>query len=197
MYIRNKNMKKKIILAGLHGRPSTKMAWANIKTNVDNPITLVQRRRIPNTSKQYYRVFGDSSLYKEEQLYQLKFKKFNFNNAVIIRWGTQEIIENMENTIVYNKASAIKNATDKYKSRRIFIEKGVNAPRLLNHPLEYRDDTVIIARPYNHSKGKNFVVLRNLKALEAHWREGWYYSEFVDKVREFRVHVGHGNILPL
>src|SRR5690554_6221699 len=99
---------KKIILTGKHGRPSTKMAWSNVETSIDNPITLVQRRQFTNrrTKKfvQYYRVFGDPSKYNESQLYQLKFKNFSFDDSIIIRWGTREpIVAN--NTLIYNKNS--------------------------------------------------------------------------------------------
>lgn len=188
--------KQKIILTGLHGRPSTKLAWSNVNINKTNPITLVQKRRIPGTTKIYYRVFGDPSLYKEEQKYQLKIKNFKFDNSVIIRWGTREELE-MKNSIIYNKSSSIKNATDKFKSRLIFREKGVISPKLILNPLEYREGTIVIARPHVHSKGKNFKVIKNYEQLVNHWREGWYYSEFVDKIREFRVHVGHSKVLAL
>lgn len=191
-------MTKKIILTGKHGRPSTKLAWSFIKGETKSPITLVQRRQFTKKNGnfvQYYRIFGDTSQYDESQLYQLKFKNFNFDNSVIIRWGTRESIV-AENSVIYNKAAAIANATDKLVSRKLFVEKGVNAPRLLNHVDDYKDG-IIIARPFIHSKGRNFVVINNKKELEYHWRTGWYYSEFIDKVREFRVHVGHSKVLAL
>jgi glutathione synthase/RimK-type ligase-like ATP-grasp enzyme len=186
----------KIIFTGKHGRPSTKLAWSFIDTNLNNPIRLVQRRQFTKRNGkfvQYYRVFGDSSLYDESQLYQLRFKNFNFDNSIIIRWGTRENIT-YNNSIIYNKSGAIANATDKLVSRQLFIEKGVNTPRLLNHIDDYNGG-IIIARPFIHSKGKNFVILNNKEELENHWRNNWYYSEFVDKVREFRVHVGHSKVL--
>ncbi len=187
---------KKVILTGKHGRPSTKLAWSFLKTDSTNPITLVQRRQFTKkdgTFVQYYRAFGDTEQYDESQLYQLKFKDFNFDNSIIIRWGTRESIY-PANSIIYNKATAIGNATDKLMSRQLFAEKGVSAPRLLNQVDDYKEG-IIIARPFIHSKGRNFVVLNNKQELENHWRDGWYYSEFVDKVREFRVHVGHSKVL--
>lgn len=189
---------RKVILTGKHGRPSTKLAWSFLSTDVNNPITLVQRRQFTKKNGkfvQYYRIFGDTSLYDESQLYQLKFKNFNFDNSVIIRWGTRENIT-ANNSIIYNKAGAIANATDKLISRQLFIKNDVSAPRLLNHIDDYNSG-VVIARPYIHSKGKNLVVLNNKQELQNHWRNGWYYSEFIDKVREFRVHVGHSKVLAL
>lgn len=192
------NPKKKIILTGKHGRPSTKKAWSSLITDPSNPITLVQRRQFINKYKKlikYYRVFGDTSLYNESDLYQLKFKQFNFDNSIIIRWGTREQIDTT-NSIIYNKASAIENATNKAVSRKIFIDKGVSTPTLLNNVEDYKGG-IIIARPFIHSKGKNLVVLNNYTELVNHWRKGWYYSEFIDKQREFRVHCGHGKVLAL
>lgn len=188
----------KIILTGKHGRPSTKLAWSFLSTDVNNPITLVQRRQFTKRNGkfvQYYRIFGDTSLYDESQTYQLKLKNFNFDNSVIIRWGTREPIT-YHSSIIYNKSGAIANATDKLLSRQIFAERGVSAPRLLNQVDDYREG-IVIARPFVHSKGNNFVVLESKEELEKHWRSGWYYSEFVDKVREFRVHCGHGKVLAL
>jgi hypothetical protein len=188
----------KLILTGKHGRPSTKLAWSYLDTDVNNPITLVQRRQFTKRNGrfvEYYRIFGDTSQYDESQLYQLKLKTFNFDNSVIIRWGTRELIT-AANTIIYNKAGAIANATDKLVSRQIFAEKGVSTPRLLNHIDDYQGGSVV-ARPFVHSKGRNFVVLNNKQEVENHWRSGWYYSELIDKVREFRVHCGHGKCLAL
>jgi chitinase len=118
---------KKIILTAKHGRPSTKLAWSFLNTNNSNPITLVQRRQFTKKNGKfitYYRAFGDTEQYDESQLYQLKFKNFNFDNSVIIRWGTRENI-NASNSIIYNTAKAIANATDKLVSRQLFAEKGV------------------------------------------------------------------------
>lgn len=188
--------KNKIVLTGKHGRPSTKLVWSNVEFKRDNPIQLVQRRQLIKNNRRYYRIFDDPTQLNEKQLFQKKSANFNFNNSVIIRWGTREEI-NMEHSIVYNKSKAIQNATDKYQSRLIFRERGVVAPRLLLTPAEYRQGTIIIGRPYVHSKGRNFVVLKSYEDLNRHWRDGWYYSEFVDKIREFRVHVGHSKVLAL
>lgn len=188
----------KIILTGVHGRPSTKLAWSSLDTDINNPIILVQRRQFTKKSGkfvQYYRIFGDTKQYDESQLYQLKLKTFNFDNSIIIRWGTRENI-NADNSMIYNKSGAIASATNKLLSRQIFAEKGVNAPRLITSVDDYRDG-IVIARPVVHSKGLNFVVLNTKEELANHWRNGWYYSEFVDKVREFRVHCGHGKVLAL
>lgn len=191
-------MKNKVILTAQHGRPSTKLVWSKVEHNCENPIVLVQRRRFTKRNGKvvsYYRVFGDPNVYNEKQLYQLKMKKFNFDNTVLIRWGTREEIEG-ENLIVYNQSKSIKNATDKKLSREIFAQNNVSTPRLLRSVNDW-NNTWVIARPSVHSKGKNFVILKTKDELRHHWRQDWYYSEFVDKQREFRVHVGHSKVLAL
>ncbi len=199
------NMKKKIILTGKDGRPSTKYAWSFSLVNPTNPTTLVQRRRfVKKNGKivQYYRVFGDPELYQEDQLYQLKFKNFDFTNSIIIRWGTREEIDTT-NSIVYNTSKAIHNATNKALSRKLFIKNSVPTPRLITSIDEYDKldkNSIIIARPHIHSKGKNLIVLTNKTEFINHFNknsENWYYSEFIDKIAEFRVHVGSGKALCL
>lgn len=179
-----------IILTGKHGRPSTKLAWSFLDSS--DKIFLVQRRQLP--AKTYYRVFADQEQYEDSQLYQSKLSRFLFNNTKIIRWGTRETITGT-NMIIYNKASAIASATNKKMSRELFEQNGVNAPYLLKEPSEH--EGITIARPLIHSKGKNFIVLNSQKEVEDHWNENWYYSRFIDKDREFRVHCGSGKVIGL
>jgi len=85
-------------------------------------------------------------------------------------------------------------------SRQTFIENNVNCPVLVtpeNFDISYLP---IIARPLVHSKGKNFVVLNSFSDFERHYNQnnqGWYYSNFINKEREFRVHCAHGKVLVL
>jgi len=45
------------------------------------------------------------------------------------------------------------------------------------------------------ASNKNFIVLKSKQAFLNHYKNGWYYSEFIDKDREFRVHVVMGKVL--
>lgn len=185
---------RKIILTGKHGRPSTKLVWSYIPLMEDQPI-LVQRRIIKKKTgiKQYYRVFNNPTLYKEHLKYQQKALDFNFDNCVIIRWGSTQVFD-YTNSIIYNKSRAIQNATDKKLSRQIFTNNNVSTPRLITS-IENYNGGIVIGRPPIHSKGKNFIVINNIDELRLHWKEDWYYSEFVNKVREFRVHCGHSKVI--
>ena len=185
-------MKDKIILTGKHGRPSTKEVYRQMSSG-----TLIQRRQLFTKKqvflKQYYRVFTDNVVAITNKLAQI-----NVTNSIVIRWGTREELTTDNTTIVYNQSRAIANATNKKLSRELFIENGVSTPKLMTLNNFEISDLPIIARPLVHSKGKNFIVLNNYSDFESHYHrnnEGWYYSQFINKEREFRVHCGHGKVL--
>lgn len=187
-------MKQKIILNGKHGRPSTQLVYSTMKSGV-----LIQRRQLFNKKrvflKQYYRMFANNDV---ERL--TKTPTIDLTDSVVVRWGTKEQIVTDNKTIVYNQSKAIANATDKRLSRQIFIENGVSTPVLVT-PDNFEESYLpIVARPLVHSKGKNFVTLANRDEFVRHYNsknEGWYYSQFINKEREFRVHCAHGKVLVL
>jgi len=185
-------MKNKIILTGKHGRPSTLEVYASMSSG-----TLVQRRQVfskigRKLLKQYYRVFTNNTrtLIKE--------KTMSFLNSIVVRWGTREEIDTDKTTIVYNQSKAIAIATDKRLSRETFIANNVNTPALVT-PDTFREEYLpIIARPFTHSKGKNFVVLNTREEFVNHYvrnNSSWYYSQFINKEREFRIHCAHSKVL--
>lgn len=186
-------MKNKIILTGKHGRPSTKEVYRQMSSG-----TLVQRRQVftkvgRKLIKQYYRKFINNNI---ETL--IKETELSFLNSIIVRWGTREEFETDKTSIVYNQSKAIANATNKKLSREIFIENNVSTPALVT-PENFREEYLpIIARPLVHSKGKNFIVLKTPDNFIDHYsknNEGWYYSQFINKEREFRIHCAHGKVL--
>lgn len=182
-------MKNKIIWVGRDGRPSMKLVYSKM---LDKNVQL-QVRRNPKKGKQYIRLYTNNVV---AQCARLPIEQLNLENAVVIRWGNRIEGPTNDKTIMYNKIKAIEKATNKKLSREIFLKKGVNTPKLFTP--QSKDITYpIIARPLAHSKGKNFVTLNNLDEFTKHYKEGWYYSEFIDKDREFRVHCAHGKILAI
>jgi len=188
-------MKNNIILTGKHGRPSTKEAYRQMSSG-----TLVQRRQLFRGKgknrvlyKQYYRTFTNNN-----PTAMVRVNDMTLHDTIAIRWGTREEMPTNKGTIVYNTAKAIKNATNKKLSREIFIENNVQCPQLVT-PQNFNTNMLpIIARPFVHSKGRNFVTLNTRTEFINHYRSNrnrWYYSEFVDKDREFRIHAGHGKAL--
>lgn len=187
-------MKNKIILTAKHGRPSTQLVYSTMTSG-----TLVQRRQLFTKKKvflrQYYRTFVNNAVDVMHKITQL-----NVTNSIVVRWGTREELDTDNTTIVYNQSKAIAIATDKRLSRQTFIENNVSCPILVTPDNFIESYLPIIARPLIHSKGKNFVILNNQNEFETHYNrnnQSWYYSNFIDKQREFRVHCGHGKVLVL
>lgn len=210
--------KRKVIITVKHGRPSTATSFASMN---NKDAVLIQRRQLKKGGvngkviKEYYRVFDRSNILSSDEIETNKengVKKYPFGvykkatkvdlqNSIVIRWGTREEFVTDKGTIIYNTSSAIKNATDKKHSRELFIKNGVNCPMLVTSTnINKVGNFPIIARPLVHSKGRNFITLNTKEAFLNHYnknKNSWYYSDFVDKSREFRVHVAHGKALAL
>jgi hypothetical protein len=193
---------KKIVLTGKHGRPSTKLVHSQ---GTAKDAVLIQRRQMPWKAKngvvpQYYRVFEDRQtliprVEDKKYLFEYKAAELNLDGSILIRWGTREQVQ-MNNSVVYNKIAGLENATNKLKSRQLFIEKGVSCPKLVTPANFAPADLPVIARPFEHSKGKNFIVLKSKADFVNHYNtKKYYYSQFIDKSREFRIHAGHNKAL--
>ena len=182
---------KLIILTGRDGRPSMKGTYSQMKNNSE----LWVRRRLVKKSGKIREYFRKYTNHNSANYQVVEIGDEDFTNHIVVRWGNR-IDVNLHNCIVYNKAEAIANATDKKKSREIFKQKGVNSPRLVSRG-DVNINYPLIARPRVHAKGKNFHVIKNEVEFTVHLNthQDWYYSEFVDKVQEFRIHCGHGRIL--
>lgn len=183
-------MKNKIILTHKHGRPSTKQAYDQMNSG-----TLVQRRKVPKTGNLYYRVFVNNDVSE-----YIKYKDIDLRDTVVVRWGSREEHETNEGTIIYNKSRDIEKATDKKKTREIFREKEVQCPKIFTEHTDPEGITLpIICRPPVHAKGKNFKIFDNPQRAEyflVH-NPSWYGSEFINKDREYRIHVAHGKVLAI
>jgi hypothetical protein len=182
-------MKKKVILVSRDGRPSMRTVYRQMQSG---QLDIV---RTPRRGNRYIRRYtgneGDS--YTKTPIAELACP-----NSVVIRWGNRIPVDTDEHTVTYNKCDALKAATNKKESREIFMREGVRTSRLVTPDTITRSQYPVIARPFTHSKGRNFVTISVASAFRGHYNEnnsGWYYSEFIDKEREFRVHCAHGKVL--
>ncbi len=173
------------IIVGKDGRPSQKHVFSECPEG--SQLGLIIRRK--SGSKHWFREYKKNGSFIKKKPNQIQFP------PILIRWGTRQELPT-DGKIVYNSCTGLEKATDKKRSREIFMEKGVPCPKLVtpsNH-----NSYPVIARPLVHSKGKNFHVLKNktefTKAYKDH-QSDWYFSEFIDKDSEFRVHVAHGKVL--
>lgn len=186
---------KLIILVGRDGRPSMRGVFSKMLSNSE----LWVRRRVTGRRtgriREWFRKYinANSNVFSK-----VKINESDFTNKIIIRWGNRIEIDTTD-SIVYNTATAIAKATDKKESRRILAEANVSVPRAVT-PDSEGISYPVIARPRIHAKGRNFVLLNRLADFVRHYavnNENWYYSEFVDKVKEYRVHVASGRVLNL
>jgi glutathione synthase/RimK-type ligase-like ATP-grasp enzyme len=180
--------KNKAILTGKDGRPSMKGAYSKMTSNSK----LVVRRRLIKTGKEYFRVYKDHVVHNLEKV---AINAYNFTNSIVVRWGNRIEVD-LQGGIVYNESKAIANACDKKKARVIMAEAGVKVPKMVTSENVVQADLPVIARPFQHAKGKNFIVLKTIQEVKNHYNPNrFYYSAFVNKVKEFRIHVGHSKVL--
>lgn len=182
--------KNKLILTGKDGRPSTKGAYSKMTSNSN----LVVRRRLIKTGKEYFRVYKNHVVHNLEKV---AINAYNFTNSIVVRWGNRIEVD-LQGGIVYNESKAIANACDKKKARIIMAEAGVKVPKMVTSENVVQADLPVIARPFQHAKGKNFIVLKTIQEVKNHYNPNrFYYSAFVNKVKEFRVHCAHSKCLNL
>lgn len=122
----------------------------------------------------------------------------DMNNRVFIRWGSPYKTSDISTSLDYNSRLSVVRANDKKNSRLILAKAGIPVPRIItsnSKNIKYP----LVARPRFHAFGRNFILLKHPKEFTSHYTnhapQGWYYSQFVDKVQEFRVHVAHGKVL--
>lgn len=182
---------KLAIIVGKDGRPSMK----GVYSKMENDSQLLIRRRLETKHgiNEYWRSYANHNVNDFTKLLNI-----SLNDQIVVRWGNCIEIP-LNNCIIYNMSSAIARATNKKLSREMFIEKGLNCPKLITSQKDINQNTSfpIIARPIKHSKGKNFILLKSIHEYNAHvnTHNDWYYSEFVDKTNEYRLHIAHGRVL--
>jgi glutathione synthase/RimK-type ligase-like ATP-grasp enzyme len=181
-------MKRNIILGGAGGRPSMLALFGALNTK---EVSLVTRLR----QKEGFARVTDRGV-KKGQI--VRIDKLGIKNAAVVRWGNRTNI-NMQNCVVYNKGEAIGNASNKKLTRELLKKAEVLIPKMVTPQNIAKEDYPIIARPSYHEKGQNFVILKTPEEFKSHYGKnasrGWYYSQFIPKNREIRIHCAHGKVL--
>lgn len=105
----------------------------------------------------------------------------------LIRWGT---VIKTPRTTTYNRAEAIKIASNKARCRKLLQKNKIAVP-----PMKI-GEYPCIARTRKHLKGKGFWYCKNpLQMGLAIIKGARYFSSLYPKFNEYRVHVGHGMVL--
>jgi len=185
------NENKLVILCGKDGKPSISTVFSTMTTQDSNLFVKGVNKKTNNTQ---------FKLYTEQDVEKfVRINELAFTNCKIIRWGTRvQVSEN--NSIVYNTNKAIALASNKYNARKVFKKAGVRIPRLVHLDDFTMEDLPIIARPFQHKQGKDFVVIKDFGSFEQFYRKNagsWYFSAYIEKDSEYRVHCAHGRILSI
>lgn len=132
-------------------------------------------------------------------------KPFPDGHDVVIRWGTTSNVP--AGMTVVNEAKAIHWVADKATSRKLMADEGLS-PRTWLSGQDFLVDTQqrwpgpfcepVIVRPSAHAQGRNIDLCTTYDelqiALDQYGEGGYYISEFIDKVAEYRVFVVSGRV---
>lgn len=94
--------------------------------------------------------------------------------------------------VIINEPDAIRNVSNKYTMKTIFRENNIPSPNFylleeLPNPVRFP----LIAKKRFHSKGRGMVFINNQEELNEFLsknRNNYYYEEFRNYLREYRVH---------
>lgn len=121
---------------------------------------------------------------------------------LVIRWGCTSSVPINK---VLNTATAIHKVSDKAGFRNLLCNDQTtrhNTPTTVFGLIQalglLTEDTPLFVRPRLHSQGRRAYLVKSqdglLKATTA-CGEGWYASEYINKVQEFRVFVVQGRVV--
>lgn len=181
----------KVILVGKEGKTSMSGVFSAIEAVGSQMIVKgLNKKRNENSFK----------LYTEKDVENFtRLRSLDLRDSIMIRYGTRFQIPE-ETLIVYNTNRAINNSSNKYTARKLFASAGVNIPKLVTIDNFEMEDLPIIARPFQHKQGKDFVVIKDYGNFREFYQRNsgsWYFSAYIEKDAEYRVHCAHGRILSI
>ena len=107
------------------------------------------------------------------------------------RYGNTTHIPDEKVGCIINKAWGIRNASNKYETKRVMIDREIPTPQLFTYENIISDSIKypIIARPKHHFKGREFYVVESVKDAIACLTRGRYLQEIIDKKDEYRIFI--------
>lgn len=157
-------------------------------------VTYIQKRISKKTGKVLYRTYTEPNTFtRSSDLTALE------PGSKLIRFGTRIPLTS---SITYNKISAIKTSSEKFQAREILKREEVRIPFTISKEKLVETGIVslaeyfpLIARPLTHAQGKNLYVVNSLADYKKLPQDIGYFSQFIPKDSEYRVHAAHGKIL--
>ncbi len=129
------------------------------------------------------------------------------NVSLVFRWGTTS---NVDCPNVVNTAEAIHRVNDKAGFRNTLMMKWVDGG-CLGDPLcpytwvdgdepvgHFAEEWPFVIRPRTHSQGKHVYLVNNqqeMASAKLRCGPGWYASEYINKVSEYRVTFVQGRVI--
>ena len=121
------------------------------------------------------------------------------NGDIVFRWGCTS---NVEARNIVNTAAAIHTVSNKAGFRKVMQDQAPEGRKLCPKTwFDYRDQGVTypcIVRPAVHHQGRKLWKCDNFRELEAAIHQagvGYYVSEFIPKVKEYRVFIVSGRVV--
>ena len=162
-------------------------------------VTILRRRRLGRTScRELAKHIGLARVNRSD-------RNHNYEHVSnVIRWGCTASIPRCEEgdrrIRVINNARAIHQVNDKLSFRDTLSQHDL-CPRTWFDYQEFIDEGYeypVIVRPSRHAQGRNLDVCGNeselIWACQKYISTGYYISEFIEKIREYRVFVVQGRV---
>jgi glutathione synthase/RimK-type ligase-like ATP-grasp enzyme len=114
---------------------------------------------------------------------------------LIIRWGCTSNVP--RGATILNKVKSIHWVSNKAQSRVELQEVGIPVPRTLVRDEKPDPKKAYIVRPEHHHQGRNLFLCRTAEEINEAVEKcgfGAYISEYIPKIREYRVYVVNGRV---
>lgn len=127
----------------------------------------------------------------------LKHEGKQINQDVVINWGSSRIERNLGLSMVLNPDHAVKNASNKLTTFKLFTQAGVACPDWS----EDDDDAIkwlaegfdVVSRTVLNGHSGDGIVIN--KALSGQYELAPLYTKYVKKQEEYRIHVAGGDVI--
>lgn len=163
-------------------------------TNYEIMVTILRRRRLGRTScREISRNMQTPSMVLRND----RMHRYDPRTEMVVRWGCTS---NVDCNNVLNSSLAIHQVNDKLGFRRILNEHDLCPPTYFDRVSAgevIAGGGVLVVRPLRHAQGRNLFVARTMTELDhaivrCNRFGGWYASDLINKVAEYRVFVGSG-----
>lgn len=163
-------------------------------------VVILRRPKLGRTSAKSIalRAQHPMTVIRHDVMGRRKYRDAVAHANLLIRWGCTADFPLTQGAVTLNSSRAIHEVNDKSGFRRRLMEA---APDTVPQTWFDRNDRGItypcIVRPQRHAQGRRLFFCRNAQELNnavARCGQGYYISQYIQKVSEFRIFVVQGRI---